>query len=213
MRRLAAPNTEERPMTSEDPLLVKIRESLGNMPYWQIGLLSVLILALGACAFLLLRQPGRAATIVSEAPPLEDLETETANIVVYVAGAVQRPGVYEMAAGDRVADALQAAGGVLPDADPSSLNLASRLHDGEKIAVPRVGETPPSTGSPGNRPVNLNLASEAELDQVPGIGPVLAQRIIDYRESHGGFKDISELKQVEGIGPKKYEDLKERVEI
>ncbi len=186
------------------------------MPYWQIAALAGLVLLLAGVAFLLLRQPGRPDVIVEPDQAAAEERSEPVEIVVYVAGAVLHPGVYQAPDGARVGDALQLAGGAAVDADLATLNLASRLHDGEKISVPRVGEKPPpstSGSSDGERTVNLNTASAAELDQVPGIGPVLAERIIDYRESHGGFQTVQELNQVEGIGPKKFEDLKDRVEV
>ncbi len=201
-------------MTSEDTILSKLMDGIKRLPYWQLSLLSVLVILLAVAAFFLLRQPGRAAT-VTEAPAVEETQNEPAPIMVYVAGAVARPGVYTLNQGARVADALNVAGGVSPDAELSGLNLAAKLRDGEKVAIPRVGESPqtPGDASRSERHVNLNTASAAELDQVPGIGPVLAERILDYRESHGAFGAIEELKQVEGIGPKKFEDLKDKVEI
>lgn len=203
-------------MPHEDSFMYKVLNGLKSMPYWQIAALAVLVVLLAVAAFLLLRQPGRAAVVVEPEKAAAVDEGEPVEFVVYVTGAVLRPGVYRAPDVSRVGDALQLAGGTTADADLSQLNLAARLHDGEKIAVPRVGETPPpsaggSTG--GGETVNLNTASAAQLDQVPGIGPVLAERIIDFRESHGGFQSIQELNQVEGIGPKKFEDLKDRVEI
>ncbi len=203
-------------MPSEDAFLPKVIEGLKRMPYWQIAMLACLVIALALSAFLLLRQPGHAGVVVEKETLSDATESKPALIKVYVAGAVMRPGVYEMEEGTRVGEALQLAGGASPEADLAGLNLASRLRDGEKVAVPRIGETglpPAGSSSAGEKPVNLNTASADELDKVPGIGPVLAERILDYRDSHGGFRDIEELKKVEGIGPKKFEDLKDKVEI
>ncbi len=203
-------------MPPEDAFLPKVIKELKRMPYWQIALLSCLVLALAISTFFLLRQPGRAGVVVAKEAMGDASESEPVTIKVYVAGAVLHPGVYEMEEGARVGDALQMAGGATAEAELSGLNLASRLRDGEKVAVTRIGEPVPLPGgsSPdAQRPVNLNMATATELDQVPGIGPVLAERIIDYRDSHGGFRDIKELRQVEGIGPKKFEDLKDKVEI
>lgn len=142
-------------------------------------------------------------------------------LLVHVTGAVRRAGVVRLSAGARVADAIRAAGGAAPGADVSALNLAAVLTDAEKIHVPRRGEAlaqPLAAGpsasagvggaSAGGAPVDLNAAGAAELDALPGIGPVLAQRIVDYRTSNGRFASVDDLRQVEGIGPKKFEQLK-----
>lgn len=114
-----------------------------------------------------------------------------------------------------MADAIDKAGGALPGTDLSALNLARRVVDGEKILV----GVPPAPGSgtgqeraPGGK-VNLNLATVAELDGLPGVGPVLAERIIEYREKNGGFRAVEELRKVDGIGATRYERLKELVTI
>lgn len=142
-------------------------------------------------------------------------------LLVHVTGAVRRAGVVRLGAGARVADAIRAAGGAAPGADVSALNLAALLTDAEKIHVPRRGEAlaqPLAAGggasagvggaSAGGAPVDLNAAGVAELDALPGIGPVLAQRIVDWRASNGRFASVDDLRQVEGIGPKKFEQLK-----
>ncbi|MDH7577223.1 MAG: ComEA family DNA-binding protein [Bacillota bacterium] len=144
-------------------------------------------------------------------------------IGVHVAGAVGKPGVYYFPQGTRVVAAVEKAE-PLAEADLDSLNLARILVDGEKIYVPRPGETPPSlqvggdnSGSPLSPPqskLNLNTATAADLDaRLPGIGPVLAQRIVDYRNSHGPFRSIEDLQNVSGIGPSRFEQIKELVTI
>jgi competence protein ComEA len=142
--------------------------------------------------------------------------SETAEVVVAVSGKVRRPGLVRLPAGARVADAVEAAGGAQPGADLTSLNLARRVVDGELIPVgvtppPGVGGTP--GGGPGALPgkVNLNTATLQELDSLPGVGPVLAQRILDHRESSGGFRSVGELRNVDGIGASRFEDLKDLV--
>lgn len=142
------------------------------------------------------------------------------DVVVAVAGRVRRPGLVRLPAGARVADALAAAGGVLPGTDPALLNLARRVTDGELIVVgvtpPPGAPGPPGGAAPGAGPaakVNLNTATAAQLDALPGVGPVLAQRIIDYRERHGGFRSVSDLRQVDGIGDARYEQLKDLVSV
>jgi len=127
-------------------------------------------------------------------------------IVVAVSGQVHRPGLVRLPVGSRVADALQAAGGVLPGTDLSAVNLARKLADGELIAV---GVT--ASAEPG--PLNLNSATLAQLDALPGVGPVLAQRIIDFRTKRGGFKQVDELRQVDGIGEETFVRLKDLVAV
>lgn len=155
-----------------------------------------------------------------------------AGIAVHVAGAVVRPGVYRLAEGDRVVDALLQAGGAASDGRPDLVNLAARLEDGQRIYIPsekdvRVmasGGVPqgvrpweagdaaatPGGGQAGVRAgrVSLNRAGVAELDTLPGIGPSLAQRIVDHRRSHGPFRRLEDLRQVSGIGPSKFEQIK-----
>ncbi|MBC7326098.1 MAG: helix-hairpin-helix domain-containing protein, partial [Moorella sp. (in: Bacteria)] len=151
-------------------------------------------------------------------------------IQVHVAGAVQRPGVYELPAGARVNEAVSLAG-LLPEANANALNLAAPLNDGQQVIVPRQGETagladagsqpvPGTTGSTGaggvassRGKVNINTAGLAELDTLPGIGPTLAQRILDYRREKGPFRTIEDLQNVSGIGPQKFADLKDLITV
>ncbi len=141
----------------------------------------------------------------------DDAEGATsAGVVVHVAGHVLEPGVVELAAGARVYEAIAEAGGAGPDADLAAVNLARVLVDGEQVYVPAPGEQAPAAaagggtaaggaGSPGR--VDLNTASVADLDALPGIGPVLAERIVGWREDHGRFTLVDELAEVAGIGP------------
>jgi competence protein ComEA len=145
-------------------------------------------------------------------------------IFVHVGGAVRHPGLYDLADGARVNDAVEAAGGATSKADLDGLNLAAKVKDGDKVLVPSkssaasasqpTGPGPPgATSSDGSTLVNLNAATIADLETLPGIGPSLAQRIVDYRTEHGGFRRIEDLMEVPGIGPKKYEDLKDHVTV
>ena len=147
-----------------------------------------------------------------------------AEVVVHVAGAVSHPGVVHLADPSRVADAVEAAGGALSEADFSTLNLARPLTDGEMIYVARPGETPPPSANTGSAPgsgaksagaagekVNLNTADLGALQTLSGSGPALAQRILDYRESNGRFASVDQLDEVSGIGPALLARLRDHV--
>ncbi|MET7374084.1 ComEA family DNA-binding protein [Micromonospora arida] len=145
----------------------------------------------------------------------------TGELVVAVAGKVRKPGLVRLPAGSRLADAVQAAGGALPGVDVALLNPARKVTDGELIVV---GVTPPPLpggaagpaaggAAPAAGPLNLNTATLAQLDALPGVGPVLAQRILTHRDQHGGFKSVGDLRQVDGIGDARYEQLKDLVTV
>ncbi|MFF4651921.1 helix-hairpin-helix domain-containing protein [Streptomyces sp. NPDC001380] len=144
-----------------------------------------------------------------------------AQVVVDVSGKVRRPGLRTLPRGSRVADALRAAGGPRRGADTTGLNLARVLVDGEQIlvgasAAPGSPAAPPPPGAAGGRPtvpVSLNTASAEQLDSLPGVGPVLAGHIVEYREAHGGFTALDQLQQVAGIGARKYADLRPLVTL
>jgi competence protein ComEA len=151
-------------------------------------------------------------------PILLSTPLDPPGVRVSVRGAVAAPGVYRLAPGSIVQDALDAAGGVLPEGDISRLNLAAVLSDGQEVRVPLqtptpAGGTPASELPDSGGRINLNTATRGELESLPGIGPVLAQRIIDYREAHGPFQSIDELLNVEGIGPALLEKIRDLVEV
>ncbi|MGW0082885.1 helix-hairpin-helix domain-containing protein [Streptomyces sp. NPDC003393] len=173
--------------------------------------------------------PGRAedAATASAASPPSPGTTAAAGpeIVVDVSGKVRHPGIHRLPAGSRVADALRAAGGVRPGTDLDGLNRARFLVDGEQVVV---GGPTPATGSaaagttaggaagasaagPPTAPVSLNTATAEQLETLPGVGPVLARHIIDYRTQHGGFRSVDELRQVSGIGARRFADLRSLV--
>ncbi|MFB6960518.1 helix-hairpin-helix domain-containing protein [Streptomyces sp. NPDC056309] len=148
-----------------------------------------------------------------------------AEIVVDVSGKVRRPGIQRLPAGSRVADALQAAGGVRPGTNTDGLNRARFLADGEQVVVggpaPVAVPEAPGTGLAGvagtgaagtsTAPVSLNRATADQLQTLPGVGPVLARRIIDYRTQHGGFRSVDQLREVSGIGTRRFADLRDLV--
>jgi competence protein ComEA len=130
-------------------------------------------------------------------------------IFVHVLGEVARPGLYELREGDRVVDAVAAAGGMTDAADPAGVNLARLLSDGEQLAVPAVGEVVASApGIVADGRVDLNTADAAALDTLPRIGPAMAQRIIEWRESNGPISSVDDLLAVSGIGTKTVEALR-----
>jgi competence protein ComEA len=136
-----------------------------------------------------------------------------ATIYVHVAGAVRRPGLMQVQAGSRVAAAVEQAGGPSRRADLSGVNLAARLEDGQQIVVPVRGAAGPSTSEAAGGPKpSLATATEEQLDEIDGIGPTLAERIIEYRTEHGGFSSLGELRDVEGIGEKRFETLSEALQ-
>jgi len=183
------------------------------------------IALVAVAAFMLLRPAGASPPVEDSLPRAEPSSATappvtTAEIVVQAAGAVVHPGVYRVPSTARVNDLVQLAGGFTADADPDRVALAAPMTDGERVYVPRVGETPPpvagdgdtAPGAPAGK-VDLNRASLAELETLPGIGPVLAQAIIDYRSAHRGFRSVDELADVRGIGPARMEQLRPLVTI
>ena len=147
-----------------------------------------------------------------------------AEAVVHVAGAVVRPGVYTLAAGSRVADAIEAGGGPAPEADLDRLNLAAKVVDGQRVLVTRRGEpAPPDEGTTGGgdpasgvgsgERLNLNTATKAQLEALPGIGPSMAQAILDQRQRRGGFRSVRDLLDVRGIGDARFAELRDLVSV
>lgn len=164
-------------------------------------------------------------------PPSATSGQTTQGVTVHVVGQVRKPGVFELPPGSRVADAVAKAGGALKGADLGSVNLARVLADGEQVRIPRPGEVvaaPPagsdsgaSAGQPGGASgasgpggtLDLNTATAAQLEELPGVGPVLAQRIVDWRTEHGRFASVDELGEVSGIGEKIFAELQPKVSV
>lgn len=207
------------------------------------GAVSVLVLAVVAAAVVGLLTWRSRPTAVAVAPPAvrpvgpagglpggpagAGASASRAPIVVAVAGKVRRPGVVSLPAGSRVIDAVRAAGGALPGVDLGLLNLARRLADGELVVVGgppgaapagpggAPAAAPADTGPAGAAgvPLDLNTATAEQLDALPGVGPVLAQRIVEFRTVHGGFESVDQLREVDGIGDSKFADLRSRVTV
>jgi competence protein ComEA len=133
-------------------------------------------------------------------------------LVVDVEGAVRRPGLVHLSPGSRVADAVARAGGTTRKADRTGVNLAAPVSDGQQVVVPRrgsVGSSPAGAGgAPASGPLSLSSATAEQLDALPGVGPVTAQKIVDYRTQHGAFHSVDELDAISGIGPARIADLR-----
>jgi competence protein ComEA len=147
-----------------------------------------------------------------------------ADVVVHVAGAVLRPGLYRLGGDPRVADALDAAGGPSGDADLDAVNLAAKVADGERVYLPRRGEVPPASvaaagaGGGGGAgvvagPIDLNTATVEQLEELPGVGPATAEAILDYRKEKGRFRSVDELLEVRGIGEAKLASIRSKVRV
>lgn len=188
----------------------------------------VVLLAVVVAGWWLLSARPHQITVSSSPAPLtasgtpSRASTPASRLVVDVVGKVRRPGVYQLTEGARVDDALRAAGGALPRVDLSGLNLARKLADGEQIAVGVPGAVAggvaaPSGSAPGSGStparIDLNTASLEQLDTLPGVGPVLAQRIVDWRTGHGRFDSVDQLAEVDGIGPSRLADLRPLVTV
>ncbi|MHA7223871.1 helix-hairpin-helix domain-containing protein [Arthrobacter sp. RHLT1-20] len=196
---------------------------LGGWFWWRVATGGPEVVPLSEVSAAGIQQSGPDADALS-APTGAATETKPASIFVHIAGAVAKPGVLELPEGSRVHEAIAAAGGSTASADPGRLNLAAVLEDGQRILVPEqggagtaepapgaagAGESGTSTGTgstgsngSGGGKVNLNTAGVEELGTLPRVGPVLAQRIVDWRSQHGKFQTVEELDAVDGVGPK-----------
>lgn len=180
----------------------------------RMGAAAVLLAALAAAAWFwpaTAPAPSDAGPAIVAAPGGPGTDAVT----VHVSGLVAQPGLVEVADGARIADAIAAAGGLLPAADPTVLNLAALVRDGEQIRVPAAGEfgDPAVPGAPDDGQVRINSADANALQQLPGVGPVLAQRIVAHRESEGPFTTVEDLLDVPGIGEGKLSALRDLVAV
>jgi len=210
-----------------------IRDRLASLTRRELaGLAAVVIVALVGVGLWYVRSMPRPVEVRGGAPPGGTAPAAAASptatpspavIVVNVTGWVRHPGVFEFHQGDRVIDALKAAGGPKKGAALETLNLAALLTDAEQVLVPKEGQggvVAPGASAPGSTAagaagakINVNTATEPELETLPGVGPVLAQRIIDYRTQHGPFATVDALDDVSGIGPATLADLRDLVTV
>lgn len=210
-------------------LLDRVGERTERPDLWRLVATSIgLALVVAAAAFVAFAWAGgspaqpppesllpTASIALLEADPPAAADTLVA---VHVAGAVRSPGLVELAEPGRVADAIEAAGGMLADADPDRLNLAAPVADGQRVYVPLVGEAAvpaidPGDGGSESGPVNLNTATATQLEGLPGVGPATAAAIVAWRDEHGAFTSVSALDDVPGIGPAKLEALFDLVTV
>jgi competence protein ComEA len=173
------------------------------------GAIAVALLLIGARWIRSSDPPsGGAAAAHFQADGFEASADSTRDVVVHVAGAVQRPGVYRLPLGARVADAVKRAGGFEPDAGEDAINLAARLSDGQQVVVPAPGAPGAAGTEAAGGPISLGSATAEQLDEIEGIGPVTAEKIIEFRDEHGGLSSIDQLDQISGIGPSTMEALR-----
>ena len=211
-----------------DSLRSKLHLSSIN-PFMLIGLMLILLIVVGfavysASSFFMngFSSDDSNALVIEKNNPSGNEETNTDSVkpktlFVHVGGAVVNPGLYELAEGSRVKDAIDAAGGLKEDADLDSINLAEQLDDGVHLVVSTAQTQDTNTGLASDTKVqssgkvNINLASVSELKSLDGVGDATAQKIVDYRQNQGRFTKIEDLKNVSGIGDKKYEALKDKI--
>jgi competence protein ComEA len=186
-------------------------QNLKSILYMASGILLGLFLA--ALVWIVARNPS------GEAVTLRPVPTEKP-IIVHITGAVPRPGVYALPQGARVQDAIAAAGGFLAEAVKTDINLAAPLEDGEKLDIPYIDGASPILATPEEEVVvttteliDINTASQEELETLPGIGPTTAEKIIEYRETNGPFLNIEDIINVPGIGPGTYERIKDLITV
>jgi len=186
-------------------------------------IMGLLCLVVGVSLEINQSREGKVEVFKKEVTPTISPAAAGLNIVVEVAGAVQNPGVFEMKAGERIFEALALAGGLAGEADrewvEKNINKSEKLKDGQKIYIYRVGEErnreidEKINSGEVKGLVSLNQATQSELESLPGVGPVMAGKIINYREENGGFRNVEEVKLVAGIGDKLYEGIKDLISL
>jgi competence protein ComEA len=193
---------------------------MAEVPRQHLVLCALAIVAVALIGARYLKQEGGGGAAAARAPvSVRVRDSGGGRAFVHVTGAVRRPGVYRLPSWARLDLAVKRAGGAAPGADLQGVNLAAKIADGQQVVVPRknaaglasasVGAAGAGIGSTG--PVSLNTATPEQLDQLDGVGPATAQKILDWRKQHGGFRSVDDLKQITGIGPKKFDALKDKV--
>jgi competence protein ComEA len=191
-----------------------------EIPRQQLLLYGLAIVAVALVGARYLRQEGDGAQ--ARAPvPIKVARAGGAEAFVHVTGAVRHPGVYRLPSWARLDLAVKRAGGATRAADLEGVNLAAKIADGQQVVVPRKGVAALAGGGGGaaalggapSAPISLNTATADQLDELDGVGPATAQKILEFRQEHGGFRSVDDLKQISGIGPKKFDALKDKVRM
>lgn len=197
------------------------------MPMYKKQLFVLMIILLAAVGGTYYGLYSEEETAVLESSSPAENSPPRQEITIYVTGAVNKPGLVKVPEGARAAEAVNACGGLLPIADSEKINLAQTLKDGQQLKVPeknrlngkadlsKIDQSKSDKSKAGNdeEKVNINTADEKELDTLPGIGPAMAQRIIEYRETEGAFQSIEDIKKIRGIGEAKFAKLKDKISI
>ncbi len=205
-----------------DWIRLKIAEAIGGKQPISKKLLVGVGAVIAASTFLIngVSSGPSEKVAVSAELPADQVVVRAATIYVHIVGEIVAPGIYELDSGARIVDVIFAAGGFSDKADQASVNLAREVTDGEQVVVFRVGQEPRSTmgiagstSSSGGSQISLNRGSQAELEQLPGVGPALAERMIDWRTANGGFKKKEDLLNISGIGEKLFAGIKNEVTL
>ena len=190
------------------------------MPMYKKQLFVLMIILLAAVGGTYYGLYSEEQAVVLDAAATADSGPPKQEITVYVTGAVNKPGLVNVPEGARAADAVNACGGLLPTADSEKINMAQSLKDGQQLKVPEKTGTNSKTDSgkmdktkaaDSGEKVNINTADEKALDTLPGVGPAMAKRIIEYRESEGAFQSIEDIKKIRGIGDAKFAKMKDKI--
>jgi len=193
---------------------------MSDVPRHQLLLCGLAIVAVALIGARYLKEEGNGSGPATARPAAVRLERSGGSrAFVHVTGAVRRPGVYRLPSWARLDLAVKRAGGPAKGADLDGVNLAAKVADGQQVVVPHrsaggIATSASSEAAGGAQgPISLNTATPDQLDQLDGVGPATAQKILDFRKEHGGFRSVEDLKQISGIGPKRFEALKDKVRM
>ena len=189
------------------------------MPMYKKQLIILIIILLAAVGGTYYGLYSEEQSVVLDAAASDDSSPSQQEITVYVTGAVNKPGLVNVPEGARAAEAVNVCGGLLPTADSEKINMAQSLKDGQQLKVPERKADAKTDSAKADKPkgadseekVNINTADEKVLDTLPGVGPAMAKRIIEYRETEGAFQSIEDIKKIRGIGEAKFAKMKDKI--